>query len=94
MNHPVRETADNPAFAARETRDMTANPLYGHSPQNPYARIQYSGAQADVFQVLRVIRPRNRRMSLHSWGAFPTLEAAIAARDAVNLEMHVENENR
>lgn len=83
-----RDTAVNPAFASRETRVSTSNPLYGHSPENPYARIQYSGAQANKFQVLRVIHPRHRRVQLHTWGAFDTLQAAIDARDALPLAMH------
>lgn len=94
MNTPVRETAVNPAFASRETRVSTSNPLYGHSPANPYARIQYSGAQANKFQVLRVIHPRNRRVQLHTWGAFDTLQAAIEARDTLPLEKHPKDDNR
>lgn len=88
MNHPERETAVNPAFRSREVRVLTPNPLYGHSRANPFARVQYSGAQANKFQVLRVIRRRNDRVQLHPWGAFDTLDRAIEARDAVNVEMH------
>ncbi len=77
MNQHVmqRETATNPAFRSRETREV-----------NPYDRIVFAGA-ANRFQVLRKAFTRGRG-ELKACGSFETLQEAIEARDRLPLEIH------
>jgi hypothetical protein len=78
MNHTQRECAINPAFASCETRVPNS--------ENIYHRILHSGAASNQFQVLRRAWVRGKSQ-FAPFGSYPTLADAIAARDALPIDI-------
>ena len=75
MNHTQREIATNPAFTLRETRE-----------ENPYERIVYAGSASNRYQISRRAWIHDRAKNI-SWGSYSDLESAIAARDALPIDI-------